>query len=325
MESFAYAPTFSELPPPLPHAHTPEEVGCVVRLDRGLPAVLGPSGIERAEHSVEFVAASEDARPTLGDWVHYETQGTHDSARIRSLLPRKNALRRYKRASGENVSVQVLAANLDAVMFVQPLVRAEYIYANIARAYVIAAEAGLTQTFCVVFSKCDLASCALIDEVLANCRACFGQISLVCTDHAERGLEAIRKRLQPHTHTVLLGESGVGKSTLVNRLLGVSVMPTQEVSKKLARGRHTTVCRRMVSIPHAGIITDIPGIQHFSIAKLTRGFSQVFDDIEQLARRCKFSNCEHLHEHGCAVIEAQQNGDIFSERLALYRELRSEL
>lgn len=306
-------------------AETPEDLalGCVVRLDRGYPAVLTQDEAFRAEFAAQLTK-SEFSRVAVGDWVAVRTPHGHDMGLIERILPRKSDIARWK--GGSRGEKQTLAANVDVVLVVQALEKGRFSLNRIVRSAVVAADCGAGVA--VILTKCDLVDKGDVDEALECVRDVLGErcpavaISSVSAGSAE--LDGVRALVPNGSVGIMLGPSGAGKSTLLNALLGREALETGSVRESDGVGRHTTVTRRMVAIPGAGIIVDEPGLRTLQMVGHERGLAKVFPDVADAARECKFRNCTHTHEPGCEVM-ARFGGDSDSARLDVYLALATEM
>jgi ribosome biogenesis GTPase len=318
-------------------------LGCVVRLDRGFPAVACAGGVFRAEFSARLTkgrSGDGGSRVAVGDWVCARRPLAHDMGLIEEVLPRESDIARWR--GGARGERQTLAANVDVVLVVQQLGERPVSCERIARSAVIARDCGARVA--VVLTKADRAS----DEVLARDVACVREIlgdscALALTSSAQRekerrrvrdrsgelgvawGADAVRALVPAGVVAIVLGESGAGKSTLLNALVGRDVLETGSVRVADDAGRHTTVARRMVSLPGAGVVVDEPGLRSLPLVGHERGLSQVFPEISEAARTCRFRDCTHLHEPGCAVRAQHEEGVVSDERLACYLALAAEM
>lgn len=298
------------------------EVGRVIRLDRGYPLVCTRSGSYRAEHAIALVKGAQ-VRACVGDWVALRLPSGHDKALIERVLPRRGVLSRWDgKRQGER---QTLAANLDLVLVVQPLSGRPISPDRAARSLVLAREGGCDAA--IVLTKADRASEELVARDVAILRDCLGvELPVVVTASREgRGVEDVRALLAPQTTTLLLGESGAGKSTLVNALLGDEVLGTASVRDRDDQGRHTTVARRMLAVPGGGVIVDAPGLRSLPLLDEEAGLARAFSDIDGLVGGCRFRDCTHGDEPGCAVRVAVTAGEITPGRLEEYRALAAEM
>ena len=295
--------------------------GQVVKLDRGYPLVKCVDGrLVRCEHATSLVKG-EKLRAVIGDFVEVNAPEGHDKGIIEAICPRERAF--VRKDPTERAVPQVLAANFDCVIVAQPL--AEVNLRRLERELVLAYETGAAVT--VVLTKADLAeSEAQVEEVAARVRALAGPEvrTLVVSDGNAESVEAVRALMPENTTTVLIGKSGVGKSSLVNMLVGEDVQETGSVREGDGKGRHTTVSREMVAVPGGGYVVDMPGVRGLGLWDADAGIGAAFADIEQAAENCRFRDCKHENEPGCAVRAAVEAGDIAPERFASYQALKRE-
>ena len=293
----------------------------VVKLDRGYPLVRCEDGrLVRCEHATALVKG-EKVRAVIGDFVEVNAPEGHDKGIIESICPRERAF--VRKDPTERAVPQVLAANFDRVILAQPL--AEVNLRRLERELVLAYETGAAVT--VVLTKADLAeSEEQVEQVAERVRALAGPDvrTLVVSDGNAESVEAVRALMAPGTTTVLVGKSGVGKSSLVNMLVGEEVQETGTVREGDGKGRHTTVSREMVAIPGGGYVVDMPGVRGLGLWDADAGIGAAFADIEQAARQCRFRDCKHENEPGCAVRAAVESGEIAPERFASYQALKQE-
>ena len=282
--------------------------------DRGLRPLQGgsrPAG----------PAAQPPGLPAVGDWVAFRLlEG--GGARIEAVLPRRTCFRRGRRdlARGSQVAEeQVIAANVDVVLLAVDL----SLPANprSLERYVAAAwDSGAEPV--IVLTKLDL--CDDVEARIAEAEAVAMGVPVFAASAATgEGVEAVRALLAGHRTAALLGPSGSGKSTLVNRLLGREAQATGAVRSD-GRGRHTTTARELFLVPGGGLLLDTPGLRVLQLWE-EDGLAGAFADVEQLAARCRFSDCSHETEPGCAVREAVSSGDLDAERLESYAKLAREL
>ena len=285
----------------------------VVKLDRGYPLVRCEDGrLVRCEHATALVKG-EKVRAVIGDFVEVNAPEGHDKGIIESICPRERAF--VRKDPTERAVPQVLAANFDRVILAQPL--AEVNLRRLERELVLAYETGAAVT--VVLTKADLAeSEEQVEQVADRVR------TLAVSDGNTESVEAVRALMAPGTTTVLVGKSGVGKSSLVNMLVGEEVQETGTVREGDGKGRHTTVSREMVAIPGGGYVVDMPGVRGLGLWDADAGIGAAFADIEQAAQQCRFRDCKHENEPGCAVRAAVESGEIAPERFASYQALKQE-
>ena len=298
-------------------------LGRVVRLDRGFPLVTTADGAFRAEHAVAM-AKEDDVRPTVGDWVALRLPDGHDKAVIERVMPRTSDFSRW---DGANRGLrQTLAANLDLLIVVQPLSKRDVPVDRIMRSLVLAAEGGVRAA--VVLTKADRSPSderrAADGEVVRGIAgAGVPVLTTSCADGS--GVEEVRALIAPGETAMLLGESGAGKSTLVNALLGADVLGTGEVRSRDDRGRHTTVARRMLKVPGAGVLVDAPGLRSLPLLDEELGLARTFPEIAALEPSCRFRDCTHGAETGCAVTAGVRSGAVAPGRLEEYRLFAAEM
>jgi ribosome biogenesis GTPase len=264
-------------------------------------------------------AASDTERPAAGDWVAVEPRPGETTALVRAVLPRRSAF--IRKASGPRGGAQVVAANVEVALLVASM-NADLNLRRLERYLATAYESGADPV--VVLTKADLSDdpAAVVAEVEA---IAFGVPVLAVSAKSGAGLEALRAQVAPGRTAVLLGSSGAGKSTLVNALLGEARMATADIREDDARGRHTTTRRELVLLPGGGLILDTPGMRELGLWDAEAGVSATFEAVEALAGRCRFSDCSHGGEPGCAVQAAIAAGDLPQARLAAYAKLQAEL
>ena len=295
--------------------------GEVVKLDRGFPLVRFPDGQAlRCEHATALVKG-EKVRAVIGDRVEVSVPDGHDMGIIEAIAPRTRAF--VRKDPTERAVPQVLAANFDRVIVAQPL--AEVNRRRLERELVLAYETGADVT--VVLTKADLAEDdAQVQAVRDQVRALAGPDvqTLVVSSADPASAEAVRALVPEGTMAVLIGRSGVGKSSLVNLLLGRDELETGAVREGDGKGRHTTVSREVIDLPGGGRMVDMPGVRGLGLWDADAGIEAAFADIEELAEGCRFRDCRHQDEPGCAVRAALEAGELAPERFASYQALRQE-
>lgn len=309
-------------------------LGFVARLDRGFPLVVTEADVFRAEHSVGFAKKGRSADggvrvlPAVGDVVAVRCDPSHDMGVIEAVMPRRTAFERWRgKNRGER---QVLAANVDVIFIVQPLGADRDTPAlmrdRIARSLVLARDCGAEPV--VVLTKVDRCSEDEVAEVVADMRRLAGaSVRVIATSSREGlGLDEVRACVPHGTCAMILGESGAGKSTLLNTLLGVEALETNDVRERDDAGRHTTVARIMVALPEpCGVIADCPGLRSLPLVGHDRGLARSFPEIVEASRACRFNDCTHVHEPGCAVREGVEEGEIEEIRLDAFLALATEM
>jgi ribosome biogenesis GTPase len=253
--------------------------------------------------------------PCVGDIVELST--SEDLTRIAHVTPRRSAITRIDSAPHSSEH-QVLAANVDLIAICEPAHPTPTL-ARVERMLALAWESGGRPALLV--TKADLADD--LESTLADFTAlALGAPVLAVTATQGRGVEEVLALTHPNETVALLGPSGAGKSTLLNAMIGDSVMRTSRIRAD-GRGRHTTTYRQLIQLPNGAFIIDTPGLKGVGVATVD-GLEQVFADIEDLAAECRFNDCSHTVEPGCAVLEAVTDGVLLERRLTSYRKLQRE-
>ena len=263
--------------------------------------------------------AREAGHPAAGDWVAVSANAGEGTATLHAVLPRRTAF--VRRAADSAHTLQVIAANID-VVFIVTSMNADLNPRRLERFLAAAWQSGARPV--VVLTKSDLCDqpevqAAQIATLAPGCPV------LVVSVRLHLGLPALMNHITPGETCVLIGSSGAGKSTLVNALLGEERMATQEIRAADARGRHTTSYRQLVLLPGGGLILDTPGIREVGLIDAAEGLGTVFGDIESLAQNCRFRDCAHGTEPGCAVRDALDRGLLAADRWAHFQKLNREL
>jgi ribosome biogenesis GTPase / thiamine phosphate phosphatase len=295
--------------------------GRVLRADRGICTVFAPEGVTRASLGggvLLDIARDPAHQPSAGDWVVLR-RWPDRRVTIECVLPRKTAL--IRRTADKDASGQVLAANMDTVAVVEPI-HPEPDAARIERLLALAWESGAKPL--VILTKCDTSRSA--DAVARQ----LGELApgvpvLPVSVPLSLGIDEISRYAVEGRTLALLGRSGAGKSTLVNALAGTPVMPVQQIRDADGKGRHTTAYRNLVMVPGGGAVIDTPGIRGVGLLDAGGGLDRAFADVTALAARCRFDDCRHETEPGCAVTAALADGSLTERRLASWRKLRREV
>ncbi|MGP4041962.1 ribosome small subunit-dependent GTPase A [Gracilibacillus sp. D59] len=299
---------------------TPYTVGRVAKSANGIYLVYSVKGSIHCEVSGKFFHHAEHARdfPCVGDWVLFDYTTTDSKGIIHQVLERKSVLSRH--AAGEKQQEQLIAANLDTVFLVSAL-NNDFNVRRMERFLTQVYESGASPVF--ILTKKDL--CEDVDEKLRAVEEIAIGLPILTVDalHNE-GMDQLTPFLHTGKTISLLGSSGVGKSTLINRLLGEEVQKTQSIREDDAKGRHTTTERELFLLPDGGIIIDTPGIRELQLWSTEDAASQTFQDIEELEGQCKFRDCHHRSEPGCAVKKAISSGVLSEERFKSFRKLQRE-
>lgn len=268
---------------------------------------------------MRYQADGRSDYPAVGDWVAVSARWDEGRATIHGVLPRKSKFSRQ--AAGTVTGEQVVAANIDTVFLLSALDN-DFNPRRIERYLTLAWESGVNPV--ILLNKADC--CQMVKSRVEEARAvAFGVPVHPISCATGQGLEELASYLAPGFTAAALGSSGVGKSTLVNRLLGREIQRVNEVREDDSRGRHTTTYREMFFLPSGGIIIDTPGMRELQLWDAEVGLQGAFAEVEQLAARCRFSDCRHRGEPGCAVREALDNGTLDAARFESYEKLRKEM
>jgi len=293
----------------------------VVVQQRGLYRIVTELGELAATLAGRLAHDAEDGgHPVTGDWVAVLGRPSEGTATIQHVLPRSSTF--IRRASGPGAARgQLLAVNVDVALLLASM-NADLNARRIERYLATAWESGADPV--VVLTKAD--TCAEPETHIAQIeKVAMGVPVLAVSGLSGAGLDVLADYLQPGRTAVLLGSSGVGKSTLVNALFGRARMATQPIREDDARGRHTTTHRELVLLPSGALILDTPGMRELGLWEAGDGISATFADIEALAAHCHFHDCSHTAEPGCAIADALASGDLDAARWRAYGKLQREV
>ena len=303
-----------------PHAALGLVPGRVIIQRRSHWVVVTDQGELSARLSGRFVReAREGGHPAVGDWVGLAPRGGEGTATVQVLMPRRTAFTR--KAADREQTTQVVAANVDTAFLVTAM-NAEFNARRLERYLASAWQSGARPV--VLLTKADLSGDpgAAVDEA----RRLAGEAPVIGVSCVTgEGLAAVRDLLRPAETAVLVGSSGAGKSTLVNALYGETVMSTGAIREDDARGRHTTTHRELILLPGGALVLDTPGMRELGLMDADEGLETAFDDIETLAAACRFNDCGHTNEPGCAVRAALESGGLDLGRWEGFQKLRREL
>lgn len=266
-----------------------------------------------------FAAQSRADYPAVGDWVAIQRfENSH--AVIHHILPRRTSISR--KTSGREFNEQLIATNIDIVFVIQSLDQ-NYNLRRLERFLVVANESGAAPA--VLLSKTDLLSDDEVQSRIAEVRKISPGITVIAySAKSLTHIDEIQRMIAPETTVCFIGSSGVGKSTLINRLVGSELLATQEVREEDSRGRHTTTHRQLVPLLNGGFVIDTPGMRELGLWSNTGSIEEIFPEISGLERECKFTDCEHIHEPGCAIRQAVADGAIDQVRYDSYLKLKKE-
>ncbi|HWQ51755.1 MAG TPA: ribosome small subunit-dependent GTPase A [Terriglobales bacterium] len=292
----------------------------VTEQHRELYKVVCEAGELAAKVSGKLAYGAADAAdyPVVGDFVMLDRTGAAGGeAVIHQILRRKSLLSR--KAAGGSSLPQPIAANIDTIFICMSL-NANFNLRRIERYLAIAWDSMATPV--IVLTKADL--CADLPQKIAQLAAVApGAPVVACSVQSGEGLADIESHLAPGRTVAFIGSSGVGKSTLINKLAGREVLATAEIREDDDRGRHTTSHRQLLALPGGGVVIDTPGMRELSL--YTGDLEKTFEDIDTFAKECRYRDCTHTAEPGCRVRRAVEAGELAPERLDSYRKLRLEL
>lgn len=268
---------------------------------------------------LRYQAAGRQDFPAVGDFVVMSVRPEEGKATIHAVLPRTSKFSR--KIAGTTTEEQIVAANVDTVFLVNAL-NNDFNLRRIERYLIMAWESGATPV--IILSKADL--CEDVEERLAQVESiAIGVPIHIISSVQNEGIDALLPYVGPGQTVALLGSSGVGKSTLTNRLVGREVQLVNEAREGDDRGRHTTTHREMIQLPQGGLMIDTPGMRELQLWEADEGFSDSFADIEEIAENCRFRDCTHKSEPGCAVQGALREGVLDQGRYNSYVKLQREL
>jgi ribosome biogenesis GTPase / thiamine phosphate phosphatase len=264
-------------------------------------------------------AESRSELPAVGDWVAVRKRPEEDRGSIQAILPRHSKFSR--KVAGNVTDEQVVAANVDVVFLVMALDN-DFSVRRMERYVILARESGAAPV--VLLTKPDLSQ--EVPAQVAEVQAVAGELPIhVLSPKRDEGIDQVRQYLRRGRTGALLGSSGVGKSTIINRLIGSDRLRTRDVRESDSKGRHTTTHRELVKLPEGGLIIDTPGMRELQLWDVGEAVKETFEDIETLATECHFTDCRHREEPRCAVKAAVADGRLSASRLESYHKLQDEL
>jgi ribosome biogenesis GTPase len=282
--------------------------------------VITEAGERLAEATgrMKHLAQGRSELPAVGDWVALRIDDAGDRTLIKAVLPRLGKFSR--KSAGEWTDEQVIAANIDTVFLVSGL-DGDLNPRRIERYLLLAAQSHARPV--IILNKSDLADD--VDEVVAMITAMAPDVPVLAISASDgSGFDALQPYLGVGQTVALLGSSGVGKSSIVNRLVGELVLPTRSVRESDSRGRHASVHRQMIALPGGGLVIDTPGMRELQLWGVDEGLSGSFDDVAAMGEACRFRDCRHGREPGCAVKAAVEAGTLDAARYENFLKLQAE-
>jgi len=269
--------------------------------------------------NLRFTANSRADFPAVGDWVYMTTYDS-DQAIIHKILPRKSLLERQ--SVGKNGEKQIISANVDFAFIVQSIDN-NFSINRLERYLAICYNSGIEPI--LVISKIDLSGETEIQNAIKDLETRERKVNYILLSNlTQSGLDQVLDIIQKGKTYCVVGSSGVGKSTMINNLLGKNLLRTREISRSTNKGKHATEHRELFVIENGGIIIDTPGMRELGMTDNIEGIQTTFQDIFNLALKCRLPDCKHVNEKGCAVTEALQKGTIDSDSLDNYRRMLRE-
>jgi len=269
--------------------------------------------------NLRYTANSRMDFPAVGDWVALTIYDTHNAI-IHKVLPRTSVLSR--KSVSESTATQIIATNIDVAFIVQAVDR-DFSISRIERYLTICNSSNIEPV--IILSKIDLVNKIELKKHIDDIKKRISNIPIFpISNTTKQGIESLQKSMEKGKTYCLLGSSGIGKSTLVNILAGKEAMKTKMISTHSKRGTHTTTHRELILLENGEILIDNPGMREVGIAAIGDGLEKSFEIIAKLAKQCKFNDCSHTHEVGCAVIKALENGDIDTASYQNYLKIRRE-
>jgi len=265
-----------------------------------------------------FNATKREDYPAVGDWVAI-TKPDKEMAVIHEILPRKTI---FSKEYSNKQDIQIIATNIDTAFIVESI-NSDYSLNRFERYLVLINEGKIRPT--LILNKIDLISEEELNLKINQIKERFDNVDVIPTSIiTEQGLNDLVNYIEKGKTYCFIGSSGVGKSSLINKLLGKSEIETKEINRFTGRGKHTTTTREMYFLKNGGIVIDNPGTREVGIADATSGIDNVFDEIIALSKDCKYADCTHTHESGCAVLKAVETKDLDESKYLNYVKLKKE-
>lgn len=293
----------------------------VTVVDRGWYIVKNDDGEVAARATGKFLHSTESSRdmPCVGDWVCVHYQDSDESARIHMILPRKTFLRR--KSVGKTIESQMIAANIDVAFIIQSCLY-DFNVSRLER-YLVMVKEGHVEPL-LILSKTDLVNADELEQLIQEIRRVGIYTRIITLSNVTgEGLDELKELVKFGKTYCLIGSSGVGKTTLINQLIGHNTLKTRTVSES-GEGRHTTVRRQLIVLEQGGMFVDTPGMREIGLFGVGQGVEENFEDIQELSLSCRFTNCGHTNEPGCAVLQAIKGGELPREHYYNFLKLKKE-
>lgn len=269
--------------------------------------------------NLRFTAESRYDLPAVGDWVAI-SEYDENKALIHAVYPRHSIIERQ--AVGKSADTQIIATNIDYGLIVQSVNR-DFSINRLERYLTICNTAKVAPI--IILSKIDLIDEQTLSTLLDEIKERIKEVQVIAiSNQSHVGLDEVKAIIQKGKTYCLLGSSGVGKSTLLNQLTGKELMDTRSISERIDRGKHVTTRRELIVLEDGGILIDNPGMREIGITDASVGLEITFDEIIELAQSCKFNNCTHSNEDGCAILDAVENGEIDADSYANFQKMEKE-
>ena len=324
IEDLGYGPFFEEQRTKLGLGDFP--IARVLSEHRGAYGVRTADGeyLAKVTGKRMFGASSREDYPAVGDWVAIDGISGRNAV-IRGILPRVTIIKRIhgdRNRDGDKDKIQIIAANID-IAFVVESVDRDYNLNRFERYFAIAKNGGVKPA--IILNKIDLLSQEKLDETLVELEKRFPDIDVIPTSTVNNaGLAELKRYIAKSRTYCFLGSSGVGKSSLINTLLGGNTIKTGGISSYSGRGKHITTARQMYFLENGGIVIDNPGMREVGMTAASEGVEDFFGEITRLARGCKYTDCTHTRESGCKVLDAVRSGKLDEQQYTNYRGLKKE-
>jgi len=297
-------------------------VARVTAVDRASYLVRNESSEVPAEATGKLLYAAESSldMPCVGDWVYVQYHNSNTLATIHRRFPRKTVLKR--KSAGKKIEYQLIASNIDVAFVVQSC-EFDFNLRRLERYLAMINDGGIKPV--IVLSKTDLISPKKLDLMFSEIeQAGIRNEVLALSNFTEWGLDQFQQTLERGNTYCLVGSSGVGKTTLLNHLIGQPVFETKPVRQKDGKGRHATARRQLIVLESGAMVIDNPGMRELGVIAMTAGLEGSFSDILELSTHCRFGNCTHTVETGCSIRTAIESGELSEERYRTYLKLMKE-